>query len=147
MIDDGFDIFVNSLFFGDIDWEEKDDVISQVTDFFKSVIKNYPINLEGFYKVSVYPSNVGILMKVTLIDDYGYNDKNLDFRIVVYLNKDIYFRTSNYDVISRYSSIFCDNDYFYILIDDIDNDFIKLCEFGDIVIDNGDLLIRTLKKD
>lgn len=147
MLDDGFNIFVNPLFFDEINWEEKDDVINQVTNFFKSVIKNYPIKLEGFYKVSVYPTNIGILMKVSLIDDYGYSDKNLDFRIVVYLNKDVYFRTFDYDIVSDYSSVSFDKDYFYVLVDDINTDFIRLCEFGDIVVDNGDLLFRTLKKD
>lgn len=147
MLDDEFKIFVNPLFFDDVNWEEKDDVINQVTTFFKNIIKSYRMKLEGFYKVCVYPTNIGILMMVTLIDDYGYSDKNLDFRIVVYLNKDVYFRTSDYDVISEYSSIYSDNEYFYVLVDEIDDNFIRLCEFGDLVIDDGDLLLCTLKKD
>lgn len=147
IIDDGYLIFINPSIFGDIDWEEKEVVIDRVTSFFRRILECYPISLEGFYKISVYPSSVGIIMKVILIDNYSYDDKKLDFRIVVYLNKKIYFKTDDFYAVSRFDNIYYDDDFYYVLVDDIDINFIYLSEFGSLVVMNDDLSIKVLKKD
>lgn len=146
MFEDAYRIFVNLELLNDIDWEDKTDVIEKITLFFKKIINYYNLDMEGFYKISVYPSSVGVIMDVDLIDDYSYNDNNLDFRIVVYLNKKIYFKTACFDAVSKFSEIFYDDEFFYVDLDKFSGKFINYCEFGDIVI-NSNPNLRTLKKD
>lgn len=145
-IENGYRIFFNNNLLKEIDWLDKNDVIEKITLFFKRIINYYNLNLEGFYKVNVYPNKACVIMVVTLIDDYSYNDNNLDFRIIVYLNKKIYFRTIHYDSISCFPEIFYDDEFFYVDLNLICDNFIYYCEFGEIIFDN-DLKLKSIKKD
>lgn len=147
ILEDEYRIFIMPQLLGDVNWDDKEKVIDEVTSFFKKIISNYSIELDGFYKVSIYPSNVGVLMDVVLIDDYNYGEKSLDFRMVVYLNKRIYFRTLEFDVVSDCLEVYYDGEFFYTPIDFLNDKFIYICEFGDIIVDKGDLVFKLIKKD
>ena len=68
------------------------------------------------------------LIQIEDSDYYNY----VDFRIVVYLDEKIYFRTKDYFLLPRNCSIYYFQDYFYCDVSDIDN-ILSVIEFGDFI--------------
>lgn len=122
-------IFLNIMYLNDIQIN-KEDIIRVVSEFLKS-IKN-KLLLNGFYKVKVYlEKRVGLFLDLIQIEDSDYYNY-VDFRIVVYLDEKIYFRTKDYFLLPKNCSIYYFQDYFYCDVNDIDN-ILDVIEFGDFI--------------
>lgn len=122
-------IFLNIMYLNDIQIN-KDDIIRVVSEFLKK-IKN-KLLLNGFYKVKVYLEKcIGLFLDLIQIEDSDYYNY-VDFRIVVYLDEKIYFRTKDYFLLPRNCSIYYFQDYFYCDVSDIDN-ILSVIEFGDFI--------------
>ena len=98
--------------------------------------------LRGFYKVKVYVHRkVGLFLDLLQVEEFEY-DNSLDFRVVVFLDEKVYFKTSDYFILPRNVSIYTDKNYFYCDVDDI-IDVLSILEFGDFIY--GDSLYSVMK--
>ena len=124
-----FAIFFNISYLNDMDFS-KDSLIETVKQLlFKLQSK---LVLHGFYKIKVYvQKKVGIFLDLLQIEEFEYAD-SLDFRITVYLDEKIFFKTKDYFILSDCKNIYFDKNYFYCDADDI-SDIMSVVEFGTFV--------------
>ncbi len=88
--------------------------------------------LNGFYKVKVFVhQRVGIFLNILQVEEFEYGE-SVDFRIVVYLDEKIYFRTKDYFILPKDVPIYFDYTYFYCDVDDI-LDIMSVVEFGSFI--------------
>lgn len=136
---DNYNIFLNSAYLKDVDLGDKEEISKYIKNFILSI--NYKLNINGFYKIIVYCNKkVGIFLKLVKMEDCSYTN-SLDFRIIVNINSDVYFKTSDYFNISNVNLIRYYNNNYYCLIDDNFNT-IDLCEWGNYIY--GDELLKML---
>ena len=92
--------------------------------------------LNGFYKVKVYVhQRIGIFLHILQMEEFEYGE-SVDFRIVVYLDEKIYFKTRDYFILPKDVSVYFDYTYFYCDVDDI-SDIMSVIEFGSFVYGNN----------
>ena len=134
-IEDGFKVFLQNVYFKDINWDDKERVIKRIKEVISKIKKIYNLSIKGLYRVKVYPSNVGVFIYILLLDEDNYSDCDLDLRIVLILNKDIYlkFRDSSF-ILDKNTPYLYKNDY-YINIKDID-DYNKYLEYGELILED-----------
>ena len=132
--DDCLNIFLNNIYFKEVDWDDKKNIEDRLNNLFIKMKKFYKINLKGFYKVKVYPNTIGTFIELIKLDDENYDYSEIDFRVVVIFNKEFYFKFENYDLFGNKNIIFYNNSY-YINIEEIDN-YLKYADMGDIVVDD-----------
>ncbi len=137
---DSYKFFINRYFFKDIDLDQKEKVI----DFVKDIIlqKRKILNLRGFYKVLVYINKkVGIFIEMTKIEDSNYFN-NLDLRVIVNNESEIYYETDDYFKIANCKEIRYLDGKFYCLVDDLVDKILEKIEFGRFIY--GEELLKVL---
>lgn len=88
--------------------------------------------LNGFYKVKVYVhQRVGIFLNILQVEKFEYGE-SVDFRIVVYLDEKIYFKTKDYFILPQDVPVYFDRTYFYCDVDNI-SDIMSIIEFGSFI--------------
>lgn len=105
---------------------DKDDVKSYVNNLIL-ILKDYDINLSGFYSINIYTSKYVNIILFNFIDDLC---DVFDYKIKVYTDK-IYFKFKDYFNVNNYD--FFKDGYYFINVNKLDN-IIKYIEFGDFVI-------------
>lgn len=105
---------------------DKDDVKSYVNNLIL-ILKDYDINLSGFYSINIYTSKHANIILFNFIDDLC---DAFDYKIKVYTDK-IYFKFKDYFNVNNYD--FFKDDYYFINVNKLDN-IIKYIEFGEFVI-------------
>lgn len=137
---DSYKFFINKYFFKDINVDEKE----QIVDFVKEVVlkKRKILNLRGFYKVIVYVNKkVGIFIDITKLEDSSYFN-NLDLRVIVNSNSEVYFETEDYFLIEKAKEKYFYNNKFYALIDEEFDNILERVEFGRFIY--GEEVINVL---
>lgn len=130
--DDLITVFINNFYFQEINFSKKIEIISIIKDLISKIDKRYQLNLNGFYKIKVYPNQkLGVFLDIIKIDDNEFSS-GADFRIVVYPEAKFFLETDNYEILDvKVKKRFYKNK-FYIDIDDI-SDLNLLSDFGNIV--------------
>ena len=105
------------------------DLMEEIKKKLKQIQKRY--HLKGYYKVVIIEKNIGIFLKLVLIDSSSYQD-TLNFRFV-FIDENIYYKTKEYDVINNHLEILYQGEYYYILVDSINN-VLPLIEYGRFVL-------------
>lgn len=136
---DLINVFISNFYFEDIDIDKKIELVSLIKNLISKIDSRYKLNLNGFYKIKVYPKKqVGIFLHIIKIDDNEFSE-GADFRIVVYQNERFFLETENYEKIKNYPNKKYYNQKFYVDIDDIINinSLIEFCNiiYGDDVKD------------
>ena len=122
-------IFFNILYLGNIHFT-KEKIIDVVTKLLKKLRKR--LLLHGFYKVKVYlHSKIGLFLEVIQLEEFEYDD-SLDFRVIVYFDEKIYFRTKDFFSLPKSGHIYFDDGYFYCDVNVISN-LLSVVEFGDFI--------------
>lgn len=127
----GYDIFINNAYFKDISFENKEHVNIILKKLFNYIEEKYKIKFHGFYKVKIYPNKVGIFMEIIKLDDDVYQAHDIDFRVVIIYNKDMYFKYEDYFLFDN-EHVFFYKEYYYLDIKYIDN-FTKYADMGSVV--------------
>lgn len=128
--DNNFKFFISNLYSIDIDVENKEDLIKLV----KHIVGRFKIklNLHGFYKLKVYfNKKVGIFIEGIKIDDFSFSN-NLDLRVLVCSDYDVYFCTDDYFAIKEYGVVRYFNNKFYCNVSDI-CDINSVVEYGNFI--------------
>lgn len=128
-----YNFFINSGYSFYIDYDDQDDLINLV----KRIVLKYKkrLGLKGFYKVNVYPvEKVGIFIDLINMDMIEVSN-NIDLRVVVHRNKNVYFETDDYFIIDKYKDIMYYNKLFYLNILNIE-DINKVVDFGRFVLED-----------
>ena len=126
-------IFISKYYIDKIDYSDKNSVGEVVKDYlFRYKDK---LNLNGFYKVKVYSNKyVGLFLEINCLEESEYLN-NLDLRVLVYLDEDIYFCCDDYFLISNFNKIYHYDDKFFGYVDkDVD---VGLLEFGNYIYNFG----------
>ena len=127
----GYSIFINNNYFKDVSFENKETVNATLKKLFNYIEENYKIKFHGFYKVKIYPNKIGIFIDIIKLDDDVYASHEIDFRVVIIYNKDMYFKYEDYSLFNN-ENIFFYKDYYYLNIKYIDN-YIKYADMGSVV--------------
>lgn len=123
-----FFIFVNSLYLSNVKYNKE-----EIIDFVKALLfkLKYRLLLQGFYKVKVYlHSKVGVFLELNQLEVAEYN-YSLDFRVIVYLDEKVYFKTEDYFVLPSCDVYYADG-YYYCNVDFIPN-IERIIEFGEFI--------------
>lgn len=126
-----FLIFVNSLYL-DVSDFDKEKIVELVK---KLLLKfRHRLHLQGFYKVKVYlQSMVGMFLELVQLEKFEC-DYSLDFRVLVYFDDKIFFKTKDYFIlpITAGGNIYYLNGYYYCCVDDL-YDVFQIVEFGEFI--------------
>ncbi len=143
--DDLITVFINNFYFKEINFSKKIEIISIIKDLISKIDKRYQLNLNGFYKIKVYPNQkLGVFLDIIKIDDNEFSS-GADFRIVIYQEAKFFLETDNYEILDKKVDKRIYKNKFYIDIDDI-SDFNLLSDFCNIVYgDNAQELIYNGK--
>ena len=95
--------------------------------------------------VKIYiDSMCGFFLTLKKVDSSFYEDE-IDFKIFIIKNINFYYKTHDYDVISKYDNIYFFNNNFYAHLINGDN-LIKYIEYGDFFLDVDDFVSTNGKK-
>ena len=104
----------------------------EIKNIFIKLVKVYKLPLQGYLKVLMYCNKLfGYILEIESL----YNDSDfdtIDLKLIVYDNCEFYFKTDDYFIIKDIQNIYCDNEFFYVKLGDLDN-FINLIEHGEII--------------
>lgn len=126
---DSFLIFFNVCYLGDIEYN-KEQLIGVVKRLLVKIQKI--ILLQGFYKIKVYVhKKVGLFLDLLKLEGLEYGN-SLDFKILIFLDEKMYFKTKDYFLLPKNANIYYYDEFFYCDVDDID-DILKVVEFGEFV--------------
>lgn len=132
---EGMNLFLNNTYFQDVNWNEKISIEEAVREIFLKIKNNFRVKLKGFYKIKVYPNKAGVFMEVKKIDDDNYDGSEINFRIIVAFNKDMYLKLDDIFYFKQDCEKLFYRDYYYVKIDDI-HDILSVIDFGDVVLDD-----------
>lgn len=124
-----FLIFVNNLYYQNLEFT-KDNLITFTKDLLLK-LKNR-LFLQGFYKVKVYVNkNLGLFLEILELERFEY-ENNLDFKIIIYLEEKIYFKTKDYFILPQNTTVYWDKNFYYCDVDLVSN-INSLVEFGEFI--------------
>ena len=132
-IEDGYKLFIQNIYFKDINWNDKESVIERIKEIITKIKKRYNLKIKGLYRVKVYPSSVGVLLYIILLDEDNYSNLDLDLRIIIIFNKDIYLKIDDSSFIDNLPYTYKDS--YYINVEDIDV-IEKYIEYGSLVLED-----------
>lgn len=132
-IEDGYKLFIQNVYFKDINWNDKESVIERIKEIITKIKKRYNLKIKGLYRVKVYPSSVGVLLYIILLDEDNYSNLDLDLRIIIIFNKDIYLKIDDSSFIDNLPYTYKDS--YYINVEDIDV-IEKYIEYGSLVLED-----------
>lgn len=126
---DNYSIFINNSYIDIGDYTDKNNIVKKVKEIIIKI--QSMINLYGFYKVKVYVcKKIGLFIDIIKIDS-NYSD-NLDLRVIVFLDEDVYVGVDDYFLVSDVKDIRNYNDKYYVKVNDLDN-ILNILEFGNFI--------------
>ena len=139
-IEDGLRIFLQNCYFDKIDWENKEQVSTQIKKIFLMISKNYHVVVSGLYRVKVYPNKFGVMIVAIKLDNQSYGSSDFDLRIFVCLDKELYFKFDDYYLLENLKLPYFYKDGYYVNVNDV-NDIINCIEFCNL-ISSDEILIN-----
>ena len=135
-------VYLIDTFFEDC---EKKELILQIKDVFIRLIEYYNFDLKGRFECFLYENiKYGSILEIKQCDELLFPRDLIDIKVKVYKNAKFYFKTKEYFVLNKYNNIYYDGEYYYILLDNIDN-IINIIEFGDIIYKEKDICLSKMK--
>lgn len=128
-------LFLSNGYIGSIDYDSKEEIGLYLKKIIILLKESYNIVLNGFYCVNIYINDkLGMFIEIDNIEGYDSIDLDVDLKITVHYDSDVYFKTLNFDIVSRYDGVrFLDGNY-YVNIDNVEVfDIMKIIEFGEFV--------------
>lgn len=136
-------IFLNIYYFKKTDINNKLELINIIKELLNKVENRFNLNLNGFYKINVYPNKkLGVFLDLIKIDDNEFTS-GADFRIVIHQNEKFYLETDNYEDFKYIKRKKYFNRKFYINIEDLKN-ITKEIDLGNIIYGND---IKNILKE
>ena len=133
-IDDKLIIYLRDYFFKNYDIKE---LTKDIKELFSKLLYYYKIELSGLYEVMIYDNKkYGSILEIIKKEDL-FNPNVIDIKLKLFKDKDFYFKTKDYFILSSYNNIYYDNNDYYININNID-DINKVIEFGNILYNKKD---------
>ncbi len=141
--DELLSIFLNIYYFKKTDINNKLELINIIKELLNKVENRFNLNLNGFYKINVYPNKkLGVFLDLIKIDDNEFTS-GADFRIVIHQNEKFYLETDNYEDFKYIKRKKYFNRKFYINIEDLKN-ITKEIDLGNIIYGND---IKNILKE
>ena len=76
-------------------------LLNEIKDILIKIDTRYKLDLNGFYKIKVYPNQkIGVFLNIIKIDDNEFNQE-ADFRIIIYQNEPFLFETEEYEILPK----------------------------------------------
>lgn len=130
--EDGLRVFLQNIYFNDVDLEDKDNIVSKLNYIFDFITDVYHYSIKGLYRVKVYPTRICFIIDLVLLDKDTYSGNDFEFKILVILNKKIYFKTEEFSLVKDMDYYYNDG-FYYVNLDKI-SDFNSYSEFGNIIL-------------
>lgn len=133
-IDNKLIIYLRDYFFKNYDIKE---LTKDIKELFSKLLYYYKIELSGLYEVMIYDNKkYGSILEIIKKEDL-FNPNVIDIKLKLFKDKDFYFKTNDFFILSSYNNIYYDNNDYYININNID-DINKVIEFGNILYNKKD---------
>lgn len=141
--DEDFTLYLNTLYLGKINLDDSEDISEYVKEVLIQLKDYYRIKLQGFYKIYVYVNKLyGMIMDIKKIEDYDdFGIDNIDLKIILKKNSEMFLKTDNYDFVKDRDCFFMKGNYYYINIESISKEYIHYVEFFDIIYKDIDKII------
>ena len=111
----------------------KEIITKEIKDLFIKLIKYYKLSFSGIYDVYVYENKLyGTIIEIIKKDNLLFSPDLIDIKVKIKKDTNIYLKTKDYFVFKDYKSVYYYNNFYYIPIDIIDNDYLKLIELTEI---------------
>lgn len=116
-----------------LDYDSKDKLHREIKELFVNLIKNYNLDLFGYFKVDIYENKkYGCILEINKI--YGDNTEFIDLKIILHRKTTFYLVMDEYYYFDLKDILYRNNKYL-INIENIDN-LDKYIEYGEINYDN-----------
>ena len=133
-LDNKLIIYLRNSFFKNYDIKE---LTKDIKELFSKLLYYYKIELSGLYEVMIYDNKkYGSILEIIKKEDL-FNPNVIDIKLKLFKDKDFYFKTNDFFILSSYNNIYYDNNDYYININNID-DINKVIEFGNILYNKKD---------
>ena len=141
MEDEKIVLYLYNYFFKSND---KDIIVKEIKELFLKLIKIYHIKISGIYEVLLYENlKYGTILEIIKKEELLFSKDLIDIKVKIIKNIDIYLKTKDYFILSKYKNIYYFNNYFYININNIDS-LINLLEFVEIIYKEKDICFNNM---
>ncbi len=112
--------------------DKKDKLHQEIKDLFVNLIKNYKLDLFGYFKVDIYNNKkYGSILEINKI--FGDNNEFIDLKIIIHHNTKFYLSMNEYYFLDI-NDVKYQNNKYLVDIENIDN-LASFMEFGEIEYD------------
>lgn len=136
--EDHYLVFVNNQYFAFLDWDDKEEISKNVKSLVLKLNQFYHLSLSGFYKMKIYLNKqIGMMIEIEKLEDFGIRMKTVDLQIVIYLNTDFLIKVKDFEKLKHCSKIYSLDDVYYGDITELSNEeILLLTEWGTFVYGN-----------
>jgi len=140
--DDNYKVFINNDYMDDFDIDNNNELGKYIKKVILKIRKIYNVILEGFYEVHVYMLKyLGMIFEIKNID--RYLSKTIDLKIIVHNDEEVYLQIPEYELLGKYKYLKYLDNYFYLNINDIEEDNLYLIEHYKIVYGDSLQLLKS----
>lgn len=126
------DLIIIYLYKHFLEYDNKDKLHHEIKEIFINLIKNYNLDLFGYFKVDIYENKkYGCILEINKI--YSDNSDYIDLKVILHHNTKFYLVMNEYYFLNI-EHVKYHNNNFYLDIDNIEN-LDNYIEFGEIYYD------------
>lgn len=126
------DLIIIYLYKHFLEYDNKDKLHHEIKEIFINLIKNYKLDLFGYFKVDIYENKkYGCILEINKI--YSDNSDYIDLKVILHRNTKFYLVMSEYYFLNI-ENVKYHNNNFYLDIENIEN-LDNYIEFGEIYYD------------
>ena len=141
IIDDKLIVYLRNIFF---EGENIKNITGEIRDIFNKLLNYHHINLSGLYEVIAYDNiKYGTILEIIKKDDL-FHSSIIDIKVKIIKNKDFYLCTKDYFIFKDKTSVYYDDNYYYINIKEVDN-INNIIEFVKIIYNEKDNYLKRKK--
>ncbi len=126
------DLIIIYLYKHFLEYDNKDKLHHEIKEIFINLIKNYKLDLFGYFKVDIYENKkYGCILEINKI--YSDNSDYIDLKVILHHNTKFYLVMNEYYFLNI-ENVKYHNNNFYLDIENIEN-LDNYIEFGEIYYD------------
>ena len=126
------DLIIIYLYKHFLEYDNKDKLHHEIKEIFINLIKNYNLDLFGYFKVDIYENKkYGCILEINKI--YSDNSDYIDLKVILHRNTKFYLVMNEYYFLNI-ENVKYHNNNFYLDIENIEN-LDNYIEFGEIYYD------------
>ena len=125
---------------------DKDNIMGQIKELIIKLKRKYNKTISGFYRVNIYETKICTIIDLIQEEEIDFLKDIIDLKIVICENEDIYLGFEDYYLFKNRKKYFLNNKYYVNLKEISKKEYLKVCEFCNIVYGEELSKIKQNKK-